>query len=174
MLFLSMNVSVSFSDRLTAQQLLCRGCPNMCLYLWSRGCGFSTTELQRTKGRCAAVAECNISRKVEWTSRTNCMVSSVAGPNSDVFFPMRTPEGSRLCTPSQDYRGYRCNTSSNCDKSRCRQVTACSRECYAMQCRLPWNWRTPLLTLLQQRGTLKTKRHRTYALQCFRLLFNKE
>jgi hypothetical protein len=45
------------------------------------GCGFSATELQRTVGRCQAVVEPNISGKVDWTWRADCMASSIAGWN---------------------------------------------------------------------------------------------
>jgi hypothetical protein len=39
-------------------------------------------------GRCQAVVERDISRKVDWTWRTDCMASLVVGPNSDEFFPV--------------------------------------------------------------------------------------
>jgi hypothetical protein len=80
------------SDRLTAQRY--RGFPetfvpgllNMYLSLWGTGCGFSTTELQRTVGRCLAVVERDIDRNVDWTSWAYSMASSVAGCNSDGLY----------------------------------------------------------------------------------------
>jgi hypothetical protein len=37
------------------------------------------SELRRTVGRCLAVVERDISRKVDWKSRVDCMASSVPG-----------------------------------------------------------------------------------------------
>jgi hypothetical protein len=53
--------------------------------------------------RCPAMVECNISRKVDWTWRTDCMASLVAGSNSDGFFNVRTPEWASLHSLFQDY-----------------------------------------------------------------------
>jgi hypothetical protein len=47
------------------------------------------------------VVECDISNKVEWTSMADYMASSVAGSNSGELFLIGTPEGSRLCNPSE-------------------------------------------------------------------------
>lgn len=38
------------------------------------------------------MVERDISRKVNLMSKADCMDSSVAGSNSDIFFPVRTPE----------------------------------------------------------------------------------
>jgi hypothetical protein len=38
------------------------------------------------------VTENNIFRKVVWTSRVECMISSVSGCNSNGSFPIGTPE----------------------------------------------------------------------------------
>jgi hypothetical protein len=76
-------------ERLTAQwyrdflETLYRDCLMMCPWLCGRGCGFSTTEFQCTVGKSPAVVECIVSKKVEQTSRANCMTSLVARSNSD-------------------------------------------------------------------------------------------
>jgi hypothetical protein len=88
-------------------------------------------------GKSPAVVERDISSKVDWTWRADCMASSVAGSNSDDFFPVGTPEGASLRSPSQDYRRSRGKTSSSCDNGRCQHIKACSRECRAALCRLP-------------------------------------
>jgi hypothetical protein len=41
----------------------------------------------------------DISRKVDWTLRANCMASSVAGSNSDGFLPVGTPEEQVYAVP---------------------------------------------------------------------------
>jgi hypothetical protein len=51
-------------------------------------------------GRCLAVVECDISRKVDWMSRAYCMASLVTVSNSDGFFSVGTPVGASLCCPS--------------------------------------------------------------------------
>jgi hypothetical protein len=84
-------------------------------------------------GKRPAVVERNISRKVDWTWRADFMATPVAGSNSDGFFPVGTPEGASLRSPSQDYRRSR----GSCDNGRCQHVTASSRECRAARCRLP-------------------------------------
>jgi hypothetical protein len=61
-------------------------------------------------GRCPAVVGRVLSRRVDWTLGADCMVSSVAGCNSDGYFPVGTPEGARLRIP-QEYRRSRCKTS---------------------------------------------------------------
>jgi hypothetical protein len=50
-------------------------------------------------GRCLAVVEHNISRKVHWTLRADCIASSVTRCNSDGFFPVWTPEGAVYAVP---------------------------------------------------------------------------
>jgi hypothetical protein len=60
------------------------------------------------------------------------------------FFPVGTPEGASLRSPSQDCWRSRGSTSNSCDNGRCQRVKACSRECRAAHCRLPWNGRRPL------------------------------
>jgi hypothetical protein len=96
--------------------------------------------------RCPEVVECDTSGKVDWTWRADCMASLVAGSNSDGFFPVGISEGVNLRSPSQDYLRSRGETSSSCDNGRCQHVKACSRECRAAHCRLPWNGRRPLRT----------------------------
>jgi hypothetical protein len=69
-------------------KLFYRGCLKMCLYLWGRSCGFSTTELQRTMGKTSGSGWTRHIQegKVDWKWRADCMASSVAGSNSDGFF----------------------------------------------------------------------------------------
>jgi hypothetical protein len=98
-------------------------------------------------GRCPAVIERDITRKVDLTWRVDCMASSVAGSNSDGFFPVGTPKGASLRSPSQDYRRSRGKNSSSCDNGQSQHVVkACSREWRAAHCCLPWNGRRPLQT----------------------------
>jgi hypothetical protein len=52
------------------------------------------------------------------------MASSVTGPKSEELLPVGTPEGTRLCSPAQDYRRSRGKTSSNPDNGQCQQVDA--------------------------------------------------
>jgi hypothetical protein len=52
-------------------------------------------------GRCSAGVKRDLSRKVNWTFRGNCMTSSVAGSNSDRFSPLGTREGAPSFSPSQ-------------------------------------------------------------------------
>jgi len=59
------------------------------------------------QGICLAVVECDISRKVDWTWRAECMASSVVGPNSNGLYPVGTPEGALLRSPSKNYRRSR-------------------------------------------------------------------
>jgi positive regulator of sigma E activity len=70
----------------------------------------------------AAKVERDISRKMDWTWRADCMASLVAGSNSDGFFPVGIPEGASLRSPSQDYRRSRGKTSNRCDNGRCQHV----------------------------------------------------
>jgi hypothetical protein len=58
-------------------------------------------------GRCPAVVERDISKKVYWTWRTDCMTSSVSDYNWDGFIPLEAHEGARLRSLSQDYGRYR-------------------------------------------------------------------
>jgi hypothetical protein len=58
----------------------------MCLQLWGRRCGFSVTELQCIMGTCLAVAEHDISRKMDWTLRTDCKASSISRSNAIDYF----------------------------------------------------------------------------------------
>jgi hypothetical protein len=95
-------------------------------------------------GRWPAVVECNISRKVEWMSRANCMASLVTRSNSDGFFPMGTPGGACLCSPSQGYRRSQGKTSSSCDISQCHHVKASSTEHIVPHCCLSWKGWNPL------------------------------
>jgi hypothetical protein len=62
------------------------------------------------------------------------------------FFPVGAPEGASLRSPFQDYRRSCGKTSSSCDNGRFLPIKACSRECRAAHCRLPWNGRRPLRT----------------------------
>jgi hypothetical protein len=112
-------------------KLFYRGCLEVCLCLWGRRCGSSSSSA--LWGRCRAVVQHDISRKVVWTSGAECIASSVAGSNPVEFFPMRTPEEAHLCSPLQDYRRSRSKTSSSCDNCRCQDVKTCSRECRVAQ-----------------------------------------
>jgi hypothetical protein len=58
-------------------------------------------------GRCPAVGEHDISGKVDWTSRADCVATSVAGSNFDRIFPVETPEGASVRGHSPDYRSSR-------------------------------------------------------------------
>jgi hypothetical protein len=60
--------------------------------------------------RRSVVVKSNICRNVDWTWRTDCMASLVAGSNSLGFLPVGTPEGGRLSNPSRDCRGSRGKT----------------------------------------------------------------
>lgn len=46
-------------------------------------------------GKCLAVIECDIPRKVDWKSKADCMLSPVIKSNSDGLSPLRTSEGAR-------------------------------------------------------------------------------
>jgi hypothetical protein len=50
---------------------------------------------------------------------------SVAGSNSDGFFPFGAPEGARLSIPCQDYGRSRGSISSSCENGRCQRVKVC-------------------------------------------------
>jgi hypothetical protein len=78
-------------------------------------------------GRRPAVVEHDISGEMDWTSRADCMASSLAGSNSDGFFSVRTPDRVRLFRPSRDYRRSRGGTSSSCDTDLCQHVKSCPR-----------------------------------------------
>jgi hypothetical protein len=69
-----------------------------------------------------------------WTGRRRWIVRPLR--SSDLipidFFPMGTPEGACLCSPSK----LSWQTSSSCDNSRCQNVKACWRECCAAHRRL--------------------------------------
>lgn len=52
----------------------------------------------------------------------DCTASTVAESTSDdFFFPVETPEGACLSSPSQDYRRPRGETSSSSDNKRSRE-----------------------------------------------------
>jgi hypothetical protein len=91
--------------------------------------------------RCLVVVERDVSRKVDWKSRTECMTVSVARSNCDEYFTMATCEASGLCSPYQNYRRYRGKNSSKRDNGRCQHVT---KECWTVHYRLPLNGRKPL------------------------------
>jgi hypothetical protein len=55
------------------------------------------------RGRYPAVVERDMSRKVDWMSKDDCVTSSITGSNSHRFFLVGTPDGTLLCSPSQDY-----------------------------------------------------------------------
>jgi hypothetical protein len=74
-------------------------------------------------GTYPAVVELDVSRMVDWTWRTDCMVSSVAGSKSDGFFCRDARR-----SPSQDYRRSRGKKTSGCDSGICQYVKACSCE----------------------------------------------
>jgi hypothetical protein len=44
------------------------------------------SELQFIMGTCLAVAECDISRKMDWTLRADCVASSISKSNVMEFF----------------------------------------------------------------------------------------
>jgi hypothetical protein len=48
----------------------------MCLSLRGRG-GFSRVELHAIRGRCPAVVECDMLKKVDWILGADCTASSV-------------------------------------------------------------------------------------------------
>jgi hypothetical protein len=73
-------------------------------------------------GRCPAVVERDISRKVDWTWRVDCMASSVAGSNCNECFFFLASEGALLRSHSQEYRRSRGETSSSYDKFRCQHI----------------------------------------------------
>jgi hypothetical protein len=96
------------------------------------------------RGKCPVMAECDISRKLNWMSRADYMASSVTRSNSDRIFLMATPEGACLCSPSQDHWRSHGKTSSSCDNGRCQQVKVCSRECPTVHCHLPLHGQRPI------------------------------
>jgi hypothetical protein len=65
------------------------------------------------------------------------MACSVARSNRDGFFPVVTPEGAILRSPSQFYRRSRGKASSSSDNGRYTHAKVCSRECRAAHCCLP-------------------------------------
>jgi hypothetical protein len=105
-------VTYLLPDRLTAQRYhdfiesFHWGCSKMCPWLGCRDYGFSTIELQRTKGKCPAVVERDISRKVNWAWMADCMAYAVVRPNSHGFLPVGTSEGARLRGPSRNTEGF--------------------------------------------------------------------
>jgi hypothetical protein len=90
-------------------------------------------------GRCPAVVEGDLSRKVDWTVRDDCMVSSVAGSNSDGhFFLWGHLKEHVYAVPHQVCRRSRGKTSSSGDNRRYQHVNAYSRECRVAHYRLSW------------------------------------
>jgi hypothetical protein len=93
-------------------------------------------------GTCPAVAERDVSRKV--ISRVEFMAFSVAGSTSDALSPHPLGTENVYAVSPKTIEGSRGETSSSCDKGRCQYITACSRECRAAHCRLPWHGRRQL------------------------------
>jgi hypothetical protein len=133
-------------------------------------------------GKCPTVVESIVSKKVERTSRVDCMASLIAGSSSNGYFLVATPKQARLWSPSQDYGRSRGETSGSCDSCRYQQVKAYFRECPAAHCRLAWtgrmllwtpvvNYEAPIvwsfdsLRHLTVTCILKSKQYRTYAVQ---------
>jgi hypothetical protein len=105
----------------------------ICFWLWGRSCGLSTTELRRVyREDFQAVIKRDICSKVDWTWRAHCMASSVAGSNYNRIFPEETPEGARLCSSHLDFKQLWQQSMPAC--------LACSWDCCAAYCRMPWNW----------------------------------
>jgi hypothetical protein len=98
------------------------------------------------RGKCEAVFERDISRKVDWTWRTYCMASSVAGSNSGRFLSCRDIWRSTFTQFLAGVSRSRGKISSRCDNGRCQHVMACLTECRAAHYPLPWNGRRPLGT----------------------------
>lgn len=74
------------NDTVIFRKLFFRCCLKICLELWSGECGFSTISSSSLWERSPTVVERDISRKVNWMLRADCMVSSVARPKSDAIF----------------------------------------------------------------------------------------
>jgi hypothetical protein len=72
--------------------------------------------------------------------------SSIAGLNSDAFFPVGTIQSAHLCSPSHDYQRSHSKTSSSYDSGQCGHVKGCLRQCCMAHCYLPWNGWSPLWT----------------------------
>lgn len=99
------------------------------------------------------------------------------------FFPVGTSEGARLRSPSENYQRYRGKTSNSSGKGLCQHAKACTTECRSAhgvwletdEGRLGRvvTTRRPFDTLRHLTVTriLKTKHHRTYVVQYFRLAF---
>jgi hypothetical protein len=62
------------------------------------------------------------------------------------FFHVGSLEGAHLYSPSQDDQRSFGKTWSRCDNGQCQHVKACSKECCAARCHLPWNGQRPLPT----------------------------
>jgi hypothetical protein len=84
-------------------------------------------------GKCPAVVQCNISRKVDWMSRVNCIASF------DGFFPVETLEGARFCSPFQNHQRSHDKISSSFVNDGYQYVETYSRECHVAYCCLSWN-----------------------------------
>jgi hypothetical protein len=136
------------------------------------------------RGRCPTVLERDIFRKVDMTSRADCARSK---PDGSCFLWGPLKEQVYAVAPRK-YRRSRGKTSSTSDNSWCQHVKACTRGCRATHCRLilkwtevasntrrnhwtPMDWSFDSLCHLTVMCALKTKRHRTYIVQYFGLLY---
>lgn len=77
------------NDTVIFRKLFYRCCLKIRLELWSREWGFNTISSSSVWERCPTVVERDISGKVNWRLRADCMVSSVARPKSDGYFSCR-------------------------------------------------------------------------------------
>lgn len=82
------------------------------------------------------------------------MASLVTGSNSHGLFPVGTPEGACLCSPSQGYQRSHGKTSNCYDNGWCQNVKACSSKCYVVHSHLSLNsWRLLWIPIITTRLT---------------------
>jgi hypothetical protein len=144
------------------------------MHTWKQvasSCGTARGSSVSLPGRCLALVEGDLSKKVDWTSRASCMTRSVAGS-------MGTTKTSDLCSPSQDYGRSLGMSVSSCDDCRCQHVELVGENAEtrtAVCLEMAWGRFQHLLQLdslscLQASCVLITKYQSTYVVQYIRPL----
>jgi hypothetical protein len=152
-----------------------------------RGCGFSTTELHTVWGRRLAVVERDMSRKVDWTSRADCIF---AGCNSSGYILWGHLKKYFYAVPPRIIVGLMARLKVSGQRSIPAWWGVLERmSCGALSSVSKWaefasntycNNEAPIflsydsLRHFMVTCILKTKRHTTHAVQCYRLFFCKQ